>query len=90
MYFEGQFLESCRMTIYYYVCFQVVISNILQTRRKTVVIVTASEENAIWMSDSELEQGKDIEEKIVADLAKKHSEFIRSNSLPGNYFKDTL
>ncbi|XP_028411460.1 uncharacterized protein LOC114534012 [Dendronephthya gigantea] len=62
---------------------QVVISNILQTRRKTVVIVTASEENAIWMSDSELEQGKDIEEKIVADLAKKHSEFIRSNSLPG-------
>ncbi|CAB3976899.1 phosphopantothenate--cysteine ligase isoform X1 [Paramuricea clavata] len=62
---------------------QVVISNILQTRRKTVVIVTANEENAIWMSDSELEQGKDIEEKIVADLVKKHSEFIRNNSLPG-------
>ena len=66
--------------------FQVVISNILQTRRKTVVIVTANEENAIWMSDSELEQGKDIEEKIVADLVKKHSEFIRNNSLPGNKF----
>jgi hypothetical protein len=49
--------------------------------------VTANEENAIWMSDSELEQGKDIEEKIVADLVKKHSEFImaRNNSLPGNY-----
>ena len=62
---------------------QVVISNILQTRRKTVVIVTADEENAIWMSDSELEQGKDIEEKIVADLVKKHSEFIRNNSLSG-------
>ena len=63
-----------------------VISNILQTRRKTVVIVTASEENAIWMSDSELEQGKDIEEKIVTDLVKKHSEFIRNNSLPGKNF----
>ena len=63
--------------------FQVVISNILQTRRKTVVIVTASEENAIWMSDSELEQGKDIEEKIVADLVKKHGDFVRNNSLTG-------
>lgn len=60
-----------------------VISNILQTRRKTVVIVTANEENAIWMSDSELEQGKDIEEKIVADLVKKHGEFIRNHSLSG-------
>ena len=68
----------------FYLYLQVVISNILQTRRKTVVIVTANEENAIWMSDSELEQGKDIEEKIVADLVKKHGEFIRNNSLTGN------
>lgn len=35
------------------------------------------------MSDSELEQGRDIEEKIVADLTKKHIEFIRSTSLQG-------
>lgn len=64
------------------------ISNILQTRRKTVVIVTANEENAVWMSDSELEQGKDIEQKIVADLAKKHGEFIRNNSISGTWILD--
>lgn len=51
------------------------------------MIVTAAEENAIWMSDSELEQGKDIEEKIVADLTKKHGEFIRNNSLQGTNHK---
>lgn len=48
------------------------------------MIVTASAENAIWMSDSELEKGKDIEEKIVADLVKKHNDFITQNSLSGN------
>ena len=51
---------------------QVVIANILQTRRKTVVLVTPFEEVAIWMSDKELELGKEIEEKIVAELTRRH------------------
>lgn len=58
---------------------QVVIANILQTRRKTVVIVTPFDENAIWMGDSDLEAGKEIEEKIVEELSRRHMQFINEN-----------
>ncbi|CAH3190933.1 unnamed protein product, partial [Porites evermanni] len=60
---------------------QVVVSNILQTRKKTVVIITPTQETAIWMSDSELETGKEIEEKIVIDLKKMHQQFLASSVL---------
>lgn len=63
---------------------QVVVSNILQTRKKTVVMITPTQETAIWMSDSELEAGHEIEEKIVADLKKMHQQFIASSVLQGN------
>ena len=62
---------------------QAVVSNILQTRKKTVVIVTPTEEKAVWMSDAELEQGHEIEEKIVADLLKMHQEFIAGSVIQG-------
>ncbi|XP_068670747.1 uncharacterized protein [Montipora capricornis] len=65
-------------------CHQVVVSNILQTRKKTVVIITPTQETAIWMSDSELEAGREIEEKIVADLKKMHQQFIASSGMQGN------
>ena len=51
---------------------KVVIANILQTRRKTVVLVTPTDESAIWMSDQDLEMGKEIEEKIVTELTRRH------------------
>ena len=51
---------------------KVVIANILQTRRKTVVLVTPTDESAIWMSDQDLEMGKEIEEKIVNELTRRH------------------
>lgn len=44
----------------------------LQTRRKTVILVTATDEVPIWMGDQELEYGKEIEEKIVAELYRRH------------------
>ena len=59
------------------------MSNILQTRKKTVVIVTPTQETAIWMSDSELEGGREIEEKIIADLKKMHQQFIAASVLQG-------
>lgn len=52
--------------------FQVVIANILQTRKKTVVLVTPFDEVPIWMSDQDLEMGKEIEEKIVSELTRRH------------------
>lgn len=62
---------------------KVVVSNILQTRKKTVVMITPTQERAIWMSDSELEAGREIEEKIVADLKEMHQQFIASSVLQG-------
>ena len=59
------------------------MSNILQTRKKTVVIVTRTQENAVWMSDAELEAGKEIEEKIVTDLIRMHQEFITAAIVQG-------
>ena len=67
----------------YFIGYQVVVSNILQTRKKTVVIITPTQETAIWMSDSELETGKEIEEKIVIDLKKMHQQFLASSVLQG-------
>ena len=58
---------------------KVVIANILQTRRKTVVIITPYDEYAIWMAESELETGKEIEEKIVEELSRRHLQFIADN-----------
>ena len=55
------------------------IANILQTRRKTVVLVTPYDEYPIWMAENELEAGKEIEEKIVEELARRHIQFIAEN-----------
>lgn len=49
----------------------------LQTRRKTVILVTPGDEVPIWMSDEELEFGKEIEEKIVAELYRRHLAMIQ-------------
>ncbi|XP_019632139.1 PREDICTED: phosphopantothenate--cysteine ligase-like [Branchiostoma belcheri] len=58
---------------------QVVIANILETRKKTVTIVTRQEEQVLLMSDSELEAGMEIEEKIIADLVKRHEKFCQES-----------
>merc|ERR1711931_114136 len=55
---------------------QVVIANILQTRRKTVVLVTPYGEVPIRMSGQELKIGKEIEEKIIIELTRRHLAFI--------------
>ena len=60
--------------------FQVVVANILHTRKKTVVLVTPYDEYAIWMADSELDAGKEIEERIVSELVKRHIQFIGNNA----------
>ena len=44
-----------------------------------MVLVTLYDEFAIWMSDSEIDNGKEIEEKIVTELARRHTQFIGDN-----------
>lgn len=47
------------------------------------MMITPTQETAIWMSDSELEAGREIEEKIVADLKKMHQHFYTSVVMQG-------
>ena len=44
-----------------------------------VVLVTSSDEKIIDMSDAELTQGQEIEQKIVEDIVKQHNLFIASS-----------
>eukprot|EP00111_Clytia_hemisphaerica_P021061 TCONS_00062081-protein len=62
---------------------QVVIANILQTRKKTVILITPEDEIPIWMSDQELDYGKEIEEKIVGELFRRHSSMISGQAGSG-------
>lgn len=55
---------------------RVVVGNMLQTRRTTVHVVTPSEEYKLELTPQDVESGKEIEEKIVIDMARRHGEFI--------------
>lgn len=58
---------------------QAVIGNILETRKKEVVIVTPSEEKWITLTDEQLHQtGQEIEKFIVAEIEQRHSAHMRS------------
>jgi phosphopantothenate-cysteine ligase len=38
---------------------------------------------AVWMSDEEMEQGKEIEAKIVTELIKMHQRFVSGSAIQG-------
>ncbi|KAJ3194242.1 hypothetical protein HK101_003215 [Irineochytrium annulatum] len=56
---------------------QIVIGNILATRKKTVLLITKTEEKEILMTDESLQAGEEIEGFIVPELIKRHSAFIK-------------
>ncbi|XP_063799014.1 phosphopantothenate--cysteine ligase [Pseudophryne corroboree] len=55
---------------------QVVVANILDTRRSYVVVVTSTEEAKLSVSDEEESLGVEIEDKIIKDLTLRHMRFI--------------
>jgi len=55
---------------------QLVIANILTTRKHEVVFVSPSDEQWIKMDQEELKNGVEIESKIVRDLIGLHKKFI--------------
>ncbi|XP_075695652.1 phosphopantothenate--cysteine ligase isoform X1 [Rhinoderma darwinii] len=55
---------------------QVVVANILDTRRAFVVVVTSTEETKLSVSDEEDGSGVEIEEKIIKDLTLRHTQFM--------------
>lgn len=59
-------------------CHQVVVANLLETRKKEVIVVTKDLHKVIKLSDSQLESGVEIEEHIITELIAAHSNFIQS------------
>lgn len=55
---------------------QLVIANMLQTRKQRVVIVSKETEYTLSLTDEELKNGEEIENLIVSDLTEKHSDFM--------------
>lgn len=55
---------------------QVVVANILDSRRSFVVIVTKDSETKLVLSQEEEENGMEIEEKIVNDVKSRHTAFM--------------
>ncbi|XP_020369935.2 phosphopantothenate--cysteine ligase [Rhincodon typus] len=61
---------------------QVVVANALETRRVFVVIVTADSQTDLALSENELKQHHEIEEKIVKHLSECHTNFIEKSNNP--------
>uniref|UniRef100_A0A452FQI9 Phosphopantothenate--cysteine ligase n=1 Tax=Capra hircus TaxID=9925 RepID=A0A452FQI9_CAPHI len=59
---------------------QVVVANILDSRRSSVVIITKDSETKLLLSEEEVEKGIEIEEKIVDDLQSRHTAFIHDKN----------
>ncbi|KAM8927435.1 phosphopantothenate--cysteine ligase [Pelodytes ibericus] len=55
---------------------QVVVANVLDSRRSYVVIVTSTAEAKLSVSDEEDRGGVEIEDKIIRDLTFRHTQFI--------------
>ncbi|XP_071622933.1 phosphopantothenate--cysteine ligase [Heliangelus exortis] len=55
---------------------QVVVANVLESRRNSVIIVTRDSQTPLALSEEEIAQGMEIEEKIVSYLQGLHAAFI--------------
>lgn len=54
---------------------QVVVANLLETRKKEVIMVTKDAEETLLLTDTDINKGKEIEEIIVQRLKIKHNQF---------------
>ena len=57
---------------------QVVVANLLETRKTTVILVTVNSEMRLDLSQSHVEKGIEIEEKIADELAARHKMFYQA------------
>ena len=56
---------------------KLVIANLLQTRKIEVIVVTKDTDEKLELTQREINEGMEIEEKIVATVAMRHEEFIQ-------------
>ncbi|CAG8565797.1 6428_t:CDS:2 [Cetraspora pellucida] len=62
---------------------QIVIANLLTTRKCEVVLITRDSEFQIKLTEDEIAEDKEIESKIIPELVKRHYEWIRNASHTG-------
>ncbi|CAM0141265.1 unnamed protein product [Umbelopsis sp. WA50703] len=62
---------------------QIVIGNMLTTRKKTVTFITQDSERVVSMTQEELDKDVEIESKIVPELLRYHREWISHGTLEG-------
>lgn len=55
--------------------FQIVIANLLETRKKEIFVVTKETQDCVSLSDTDIKNGKEIEELIIDCLVERHSQF---------------
>ncbi|KAH8549736.1 DNA/pantothenate metabolism flavoprotein [Umbelopsis sp. PMI_123] len=60
---------------------QIVIGNMLSTRKKTVTFITQDSEHVLSLSQEEVDKGVEIESKIVSELIRYHREWISHGTL---------
>lgn len=58
-----------------------VIANMLQTRKQQVVIVSKETDYILSLTNEQLNDGDEIEQLIVNDISEKHTKFIRSGEI---------
>ncbi|CAK9439172.1 uncharacterized protein LODBEIA_P33960 [Lodderomyces beijingensis] len=58
---------------------QLVIGNLLQTRKKEVVFVSPGREEWIRLSDEEIANGKEIESEMIPAVIKHHDDWIQAS-----------
>ena len=56
------------------------IGNILQTRKHRVVLVFPSTSIEISLSSEEIDNGIEIESKIVSEIVKMHEDFMKGTA----------
>ncbi|XP_053546535.1 phosphopantothenate--cysteine ligase isoform X2 [Bombina bombina] len=59
---------------------QVVVANVLDSRRSYVVVVTNTAETKLDVTEEEEKTGVEIEDKIIKDLTARHTSFIHGQN----------
>ncbi|KAJ8036547.1 Phosphopantothenate--cysteine ligase [Holothuria leucospilota] len=59
---------------------QVVIANLLENRRTKLEVITSQDHCTLTLMKEELEGGKELEEKLIADLVVRHNQFANSDT----------
>jgi phosphopantothenate-cysteine ligase len=58
--------------------FQLVIGNILQSRKQRVVFVTQTDQMDVILTDKELADDIEIETKIIDEVIRRHEQYIKN------------